>query len=392
MALGLPDRHTATYLDPRLGASYAPNKTLVFRTSYTVDSTFPDLAGIERLPASYLGYPATSIFPSAQSQALLTGLTPYNGLKASHVNAFDLGGEKGFDLPGFFHGAYRFGLDGFRRVGYDLIQADTPNLAAFGTYNALDPAQSGLPIRYTNAGKSHASGYDLTLAKRLVHDTDMEWSGFVTYTHLVSKATAGNYNTNYEPFYAQYLSGTPGVTDAALRTLISQNEVQTSWDQTHTVQVVANKRYLKFLMATILLDAGSGYPYSGATANEFTGGFATNDAQHSSFALGGATFHQVPVVTSGNTLQATSPIIGQTGWHYKFTLNNDLFVAKTTSLFLNIDNVFNRKTVLAQSPTTAAGQPFYSAPSAAYPQGLIYYGNSINLTPRFVSFGIRTRF
>ena len=222
----------------------------------------------------------------------------------------------------------------------------------------------------------------LQFTKRLVNKTD--WNGFATYTGLVSKATSTDYDTAYLPYYVQYLNGTPGLTDANFRDLINNNEVPTSWDQKHTVAVVANKRIWKFFDTTIFMDAGSGFPFSG--------GLGSNDAQHQSFTEEGASFNQVPVVVNGNALQANAPIVGSTGWHYKFTLNSNFHIQENTTVFLNIDNIFTRNTATNLSTTTLSGETFYHAPSAAFPQGQVYYGASTVLTPRFLSFGVRTKF
>lgn len=222
----------------------------------------------------------------------------------------------------------------------------------------------------------------MILSKRLVKKTDL--NGFMSYTNLTAKGTATDYDTGYLPYYVQYLQGTPGLTDANFRQLINSNEVSTSWDQKHTVAVVANKRIFKFFDTTAFLDAGSGFP--------FTGGLGSNDSQHQSFAQEGAAFNQVPVVVNGNTLQPNSPIIGRTGWHYKFTLNSNFHVAEQTTLFVNVDNIFTRKTATVLATTTLSGLPYYRAPTAAFPQGQIYYGSQTVLTPRFLSFGVRTKF
>jgi hypothetical protein len=376
-----PKSHTVSYTDPRIGATYSPSKTLVFRTSYGQNSEFPDTRRVEVLPGAVLGYPQTSVNQNSQVNRFLRNYAPYSPLGAIHTKSFDIGAEKGFNLNSFLNGSYTFALNGFRRNGSNQIQQEAPNYANLGVFSSTF-ANSGRPYYYTNEGHSHTSGFDMILNKRLVKKSD--WNGFASYTNLTARGTSTDYDTGYLPYYVNYLLGTPGLTDANFRQLINSNEVSTSWDQKHTVAIVANKRVWKFFDTTVFMDAGSGFPLSG--------GVGSNDAQHQSYTTGTASFNEVPVVVNGNALQSNNVTVGRTGWHYKFTLNSNFHIKEDTTLFLNIDNVFTRKTATVLATTTLQGQQYYHAPSAAFPQGQIYYGAQTVLTPRFLSFGVRTKF
>ena len=150
------------------------------------------------------------------------------------------------------------------------------------------------------------------------------------------------------------------------------------------------KRYTKLLESSLILDAGSGFPFSNGLGNVG----ATTDAQHTTFTSGTTgIFQEVPITLfNQHTLQPLNPTVGQSGWHYKISLNTNFYLTPTTNLFFDVDNVFDKQTVLAYSTVDQAGAPYYSAPTAAYPQGRIYYGPSTIITPIFATFGFRTKF
>ena len=382
----VPSHHSVSYTDPRLGATYSPDKSIVFRASIGQESIFPDTRRVLSIPGALTNRPGTTdpTIPAnqiTQVNRFLRSNVLYNPLGAQHTKSLDIGADKGFNLASIVPGSYTFGLNAFRRDSRNTLQVEVPNYANYGVFSGT-LANSGRPFRFTNEGKLKSSGFSSILSKRLVKKTDT--NGFISYTNLVAKGSSTRYDTGYEPYYVSYLNGTPGLTDASFRNLINSNLVPTSWDQKHTVAVVANKRIWKFFDTTAFLDAGSGFP--------FTGGQGSNDAQHQSFTQDGATFNNVPVVVSGNALQANNAIVGRTGWHYKFSLNSNFHVKEDTTVFLNIDNVFTRKTATVLSTSTISGDTFYHAPSAAFPQGQVYYGANTILTPRFVSFGVRTKF
>lgn len=396
------NKFTPHYVDPRIGVTYAPKNDLIFRSSFGTQSQFADTYRVETLPYSYFNLPgiAPTVYAGdineeggaanvsnrilSQRKSVLNNYAPFNPLKPAHSNNFDLGVEKGFNLKGFLTGQYAVGLTGFRRVAYDLIQYNRPSFDIVNT-----PTSQSLPRYYDNGGKGHTSGIEFILSKRPVNKTD--WNGFASYTNQSAKATNSNFDTGYIPYFYNAASGDPSLTDADYRRLDAQ-EYPLSYDQKHTVAVVANKRVWKWFDTTVVLDAGSGFPFAGGSQSDgsFFGG---GDPQHSEKALGGADFTQVPtVLLDGKTIQPINPIVGRTGWHYKFSLNSNFHLTETTNAFLNIDNVFTRNTPTTYATVTQAGQIYYTQPSAAYPQGRVYYGPSTILSPRFVSFGIRMKF
>ena len=158
-----------------------------------------------------------------------------------------------------------------------------------------------------------------------------------------------------------------------------------------TIGVDVTKRFNKLFETSIILDAGSGFPFSGGS-NALVNG-ASTDAQHTSQTIGNATYQEVPVTLFDRTaLQPLNPTAGRSGWHYKISLNSNFYLTPTTSLFFDVDNVFDKKTVLNYATATQAGAPYYEGPSAQFPQGRVYYGPSTIITPIFATFGFRTKF
>ena len=366
--------YSSSYTDPRLGVTYSPDNSIIFRTSYGINSQFPDGRRVEVYPSALTGAAATATNVRQQEVRLLRNLAPFNPLKPSRTYDFNIGVEKGFAIPtSLVNGSYSASLNLFRRRMTNQIVYNLPDYSTYGTATAY-------PVTYDSKGRGHAAGADFVITKRLIRKTD--WNGFASYTNITARAQT-EYNNGYIPYYVTNLSGFPGLTDADYRGLV-QNEVATQYDQKHTVGVVVNKRVFKFFDTSVILDAGSGYPYAG--------GVGGSDAQHSSFSQGDASFNQVPIVVNGNTLQPNNPIAGRTGWHYKFSWNSNFRVNEDSSFFLNIDNVFTRKTAIVKATSTLSGATFYNGPSAAFPQGQIYYGAQSVTTPRFISFGVRTKF
>ncbi len=183
----------------------------------------------------------------------------------------------------------------------------------------------------------------------------------------------------------------PFLSDEEYRQL-NRREFAPDYDQRHTVAVVANKRLHRNFETTLILDAGSGFPFAGGAPNE-PGSFGSAGAQYGSVLLGDADFGQVPVILpNGRTLQPQNPVVGRSGWHYKISINNNFYLNDNSWLFLNVDNVFNRKFVTNFGTQSNAGTIYYNEPSPEFPQGSIYYGPTTVVTPIFLSFGIRTRF
>ena len=210
----------------------------------------------------------------------------------------------------------------------------------------------------------------------------------MSYTNQIARATSSNFDTGYVPYFANaFISEGPllGLNDAQFRAL-NNKQYSTSYDQRHTVGVVINKRINKFIEESAFLDAGSGFPFQNL-------GGGGSDPQHAQNAVGAATFNEVPILLPDQrTLQPLNPVIGRSGWHYKITLNTNFNVTPSTTLFMNVDNIFDRKTVVNYSTATQAGTPYQLPPTAEYPQGKIYYGPSTIITPIFFTFGFRHKF
>jgi outer membrane receptor protein involved in Fe transport len=363
--------YTDSYVDPRAGLNYTPNKDLVFRAAFGANSQFPDTHDVEILfPEDYGQVSAAS--GSAQLARLQGRYAQFNKLGTEHSNNYELGVEKAFNYKG---GSWAANLTTFQRYQYDLIQY------ARTSYNPLGGLRS-----FDNSGHGRASGVEFILSKKKVNDSDL--NGFFSYTNQVAKATNSAFDTGYLPYFYNAFAGDPNISDGDFRKFDLQ-EYPTTYDQRHTVAIVANKKLNKWFETSFILDAGSGYPFVNGLANVGEGA----DAQHSEQGIGSADFTQVPITGLDKTsLQPLNPVAGRSGWHYKVSINSNFYLSKLTNLFLNVDNVFDKKTVLAYSTTTQAGQSYYDPPSAQYPQGRIYYGNSTIITPIFLSFGVHTKF
>ncbi len=377
--------YDAHYVDPRLGVTYSPQRDLVFRSSYAVESQFPDSRLPEVLFPQNTGTAATSTNSATQLKGLQGRYAQSNRLGASHANNFDLGVEKGLTASGlgFLNGTYSASLTGFTRKQYDLIQ-----LTRVQYNNPATGFASGVR-GYNNAGHGRASGLEFKLGKNVSARDPYALNGFVSYTNQVVRATSSDFDTGYAPYY--YLAFVnSGISDAALR-FGNNQEFATSYDQRHTIGVDLTKRFNKLFETSLILDAGSGFPFSGGTG-ALVGGQGA-DAQHTIQGAGAATFQEVPVTLFDKTsLQPLNPTAGRSGWHYKISLNSNFYLTPTTSLFFDVDNVFDKKTVLNYATTTQSGTPYYEGPSAAFPQGRVYYGASTIITPIFATFGFRTKF
>lgn len=363
---------TDSYVDPRLGLNYSPKKDLVFRASFGANSQFPDSHDVEILfPEDYGSAPSASS-AAAQLARLKGRYSQYNKLGTEHSNNYELGVEKAFNVA---NSSWSANATLFQRYQYDLMQYTRVSYNPLGGLRGFD-----------NSGTGKASGLEFILTKKKVKDSDL--NGFVSYTNQVAKATNSAFDTGYLPYFYNAFAGDPNVSDADFR-FFNHERYPTTYDQRHTVSVVANKKLNKWFETSFVLDAGSGYPFVNGLANVGEGA----DSQHSEQGVGNSDFTQVPItLLDKTTLQPLNPIAGRSGWHYKLSINSNFYMTKTTNLFLNVDNVFDSKTVLAYSTQTQAGQTYYDPPSAAYPQGRIYYGNSTIITPVFVSFGIHSKF
>lgn len=376
------------YLDPRLGAAYSPNRDLVFRTSYSVNSQFPE--------TEFLGYEApldsghvspTATDPVAQQKYMHSHYSQYNKLGASHSNDFDLGVEKALTVPGsseWLGGPYTVSLTGFKRRQYDLLQAN---------YNSY--TGNPYPTYYNNDSTGHASGFEFVLQKRAKKTGDL--NGFFSYTNSVIKASSSDYDTQYIPYFASYVMGR--IPSGSLLTeadfdQLNRSEFPTSYDQRHTVAALVNKRFGKHFEESAILDAGSGFPFSGGTQTDGQSVIFGADPQHSDKMVGAeGEFAEVPTVLLDNkTLQPLNPTVGWSGWHFKISLNTTYHLTEDTSLFLNVDNIFDSNTIVNYATANQAGAIYYSQPTAQYPQGRVYYGPAAIISPIFLSFGFRQKF
>jgi hypothetical protein len=373
---------TTHYFDPRVGATYSPVRDFVLRSSYAVESQFSDSRLVERLfpEDNNVNIAPTAKSGPAQLKYLQGRYAQYNKLGPNHANNFDLGFDKGFNLSGLgaFNGGYTFSATGFDRKQYDLIQ-----LTRLG-YSPLKGVRG-----YDNSGHGHASGAEFKLGKSASARDPYAVNGFVSYTNQVAKATSSDFDTGYASYFYTAFAGDTLTTEGQFRSQNGQ-EYATTYDQRHTIGVDLTKRFNKLFETSIILDAGSGFPFNNALANVGE----SSDAQHSQQTFGNnASFGEVPVTLfDKHTLQPFNPTVGQSGWHYKISLNSNFYLTPTTSVFFDVDNVFDKKTVLNYSTVNQAGTPYYDAPSAAYPQGRIYYGPSTIITPVFATFGFRTKF
>ena len=374
--LGDVNSYDDHYVDPRIGITYSPVRDLAIRSSYAVESQFPDSRLPEVLFPQNTGTAATALNSATQLAGLQGRYAQFNRLGASHANNFDLGVEKGLTASGlgFLNGTYSASLTGFTRKQFDLIQLTRVGYAPLAGVRGYD-----------NSGHGHASGVEFKLGKNPSARDPYAINGFVSYTNQVVRATSSDFDTGYAPYFYNAFAGS-GISDAAIRFGDNQ-EFATSYDQRHTIGADVTKRFNKLFETSIILDAGSGFPFSGGTG-ALVGGQGA-DSQHTIV----GNYGEVPVTLFDKTaLQPLNPTAGRSGWHYKISLNSNFYLTPTTSLFFDVDNVFDKQTVLNYATTTQSGTPYYEGPSAAFPQGRIYYGASTIITPIFATFGFRTKF
>jgi len=251
----------------------------------------------------------------------------------------------------------------------------------------------GIRVNYDNEGKQKASGFEFAFRK--IQRRPSDWNGFVSYTNQVVRTNSSLYDTAYAPYFVNYSGSGTGFTEGQLQGL-ARKQFAPSWDQRHTVAVVATKRVNKLLESTFILDAGSGLPFFPAATNTNGGtygavgtGFAEISGTNSGSA---ASFTNVPISIGGGNLPSINPVTGYTGWHYKISINSDFNLTQDFSLFLNVDNVFDKKTALSLATGTFSGEPYYTAPTAAYPQGQEVFRYQSKITPVFITFGFRQKF
>ncbi len=403
---------TKHYVDPRLGINYSPDPTLKFTTSLAESSQFADTRLIETLfpensasgvgtftslnpgnPADFAGLDPnrlTGTQRATQYGRLLSRYRQVNQLGPQHAHNFDLGVAKSFSLNGVpvISGDYAVTLTGYRHQQYDLIQLNRLFFVAPTSVPAAGQTAGTVfgQRTYDTSGKGHASGLEFQLSKRARNPND--FNGFISYTNQVARATSSSFDTGYTPYFNLTfgsLGPTLGLNDAQYRALNNKGYA-TSYDQRHTVAVVANKRINKFFEESAVLDAGSGFPFVAAIG----GGV---DPQRASQGFNNATFGEVPILLADQkTIAPLNPVVGRSGWHYKISLNSSIILTPDTSLFVNVDNVFDKKTVVSYSTASPSGASYYIPPTAEYPQGRIYYGPNTIITPVFFTVGFRHKF
>ena len=368
---------TDVYFDPRAGIAYSPTRDLQFHTSATRFSQFPETRyNVYLSPQETGGVFPTTATNATKQQARIDSRYHLQRLKPYYSENFDLGVDKAFKA---FNDNYAISLTGFTKKQYDLL---TENLASYAAGN------SPFPIVYDNSGRGQASGAEFVFSKKPRNDYDI--NGFVSYTNQVAKATSSAFDTGYVPYFGSFVTD-PNITDAQYSSLNKQ-QFSPSYDQRHTVAAVVSKRFNHLFGTSIVLDAGSGFPYNRGVASD--GVYQPADGQHGEKLVGGnADLTEVPVLLSGAQLSPLTPVVGHSSWHYKFSLNSDIFLTPDTNLFVNVDNVFDRLTATVISTTDANGKIYYTGPTAAQPQGSIHYGPGAgSITPIFLSFGFRHKF
>ena len=396
-SIGQPDptKFTTKSTDPRLGLNYSPSPDLTFRTSYTINSQHADERRIQRLGPEDVDVTGTSLAANPLQQSKDAQISQgFNRVNLSHSKDFDLGVEKAFNLKnGLAQGLYTFSVTGYNKYGYDLAfqtnQDYTTQQSNVGATIGGVKFPSGFHnIGYDNSGTQHASGFEFSFQKKQRKPSD--WNGFVSYTNQVVRTNSSLYDTAYVPYFVAF-EGT-NFDNATLHAL-AHKEFAPSWDQRHTVGVVASKRFTKLFESSFILDAGSGLPFYGSsTSSGGLGAIGNGFANIGATTTGGAEFTQVPVISNGTNLPSLNPVTGHTGWHYKISINSNFYLTPDFSLFLNVDNVFDKKTALSLATGTFSGDPYYVAPSAEYPQGQEVFRYQSKLTPTFVTFGFRERF
>ena len=306
--VNVPDAYTTKTTDPRLGLTYTPIPDLTFRTSYTVNSQRPDMRRLQRLGPGDLGDVGTASSAAdlvAEDKAASNyGVHSFNRLSLSHSHDFDLGVEKGFRAPtGPLEGSYSASLTGYNKWVNNLAFLNAPNYAAYPFVHTA----------YDNEGKEKASGFEFQFRKIQRHPSD--WSGYVSYTNQVVRTNSSYYDTAYIPYAVLELASSGAFTEGQLQGLARQ-QFAPSWDQRHTVGVVATKRLNKLFETTFILDAGSGLPFfPGATSS---GG--------GNFGAVGAGFAEITGLTTGGAGDFTNvPISDRRGQAARPQSDNRLY-------------------------------------------------------------------
>ena len=391
---GNPGGYTTKSTDPRLGLAYSPSPDLTFRSSYGVNSQRPDARRIQRVAPIDVDAIGTTLNsnPLSQSQAD-SGVIPLSRLKLAHAKDFDLGVEKAFAFnQGVGQGLYSVSLTGYKKYVYDLTYENPPN---------YDPnAGPTTPYLYNNDGRSHVSGVEISLRK--IQRKPSDWNGYINYTNQVARANVLSANA-YLPTFSVVEAGNPFFGDSATTPGLASNqnlrslnhiEFPTDADQRHTVGIVIGKRLSHLFEGSLILSAGSGLPFFGTATNDGTFGASVGPGFAATHTItgGDSNFTQVPILLSGNQLPTVNPVTGRTSWNYKISATTSFNLTQDFSLFLDVDNIFDRKTALSIATGSISGEPYYSAPTPQYPQGQEHFGPNSILTPVFLQFGFRQKF
>jgi outer membrane cobalamin receptor len=351
-------------LDPRLAVAYSFDRRTVLRSSWGMLSQYARSSQIERLFPGDLGY--NTRYGPTHGPRMLSQYVPNPLLGPERAKAFDVGVEHALG-----NGLVATGTL-FRRNEQDLVELEFTN--PFFRFRGGAPGQRN----NVNAGTNHSSGLEFKLETK--RPTKSGFSGWLSYTYLNALGT----NDYYGPAkgWAWYATDPSVTTEAQLRRLMAR-EYPLSWGQQHTFAFVVNKNFGKKFQANLVLDSGSGFPYGQSGLDQ--GG---PDPQH--VTVDG---NSVPILVNGR-LQPNQPVVGWTGWHHKLSLNSSYHMSKSTSFFLNVDNLFNIKKPTAlvwYDPATLAIIGMNPA-TAEHPNGYVSYKPYSVTTPLFISLGVTHRF
>ncbi len=389
----LEGNFTKTAADPRLGIVYSPSKTTAFKAAADTTSQFADAGRVEYIAPEIAGFGTYDTVPGDEAAVLASRYAPSKP-DAQHQNNYELGWAQAITIPTdgpigkTFGGAYTFTATTFQDKEYNLLDYSRPNIV--GSV-AAGWHLSG-PRSYISNGTGHSTGVEAELAKPAKGRYDQSYNGFLSYTNDTVRRTSSFFDGTYVPYFANAFYEVPGLTQQQFAAGLT-SESAPSWDQKHTVYAELNKRVTKLVNLHLNLDAGSGYPFVIGVSNlgALGAGLAPSvDSQHTYSVADN--FASVPVVMPNGSLQPLNSTPGRSGWHYKFGLNADFDVAQNFSLFVETDNIFDRKTTTIYSTVDAYGNLYYSKPTFAHPQGQVYYGPNTILLPEYVSFGVRLKF
>jgi len=357
----LDDDYDVSHVDPRLGASFALDEKTVFRSTWGKLSQFARSSMVERL------------FPFDDEYQTQYGQTQQARMEAAYVRSMELGAERAeaFDLgvERQLGGSVVASLTAFQRDEKDLVQLRFTN--PYFRFRGGPPGARD----NVNAGTNQSSGLEFKLEQR--RPSRSGFSGWLAYTYLDATGTSEYYGPSKG--WAWYATDPSVTTEQELQDL-ERRRFPVSWAQEHTMALVVNKKFGRRFETTMIVDAGSGFPF-GQSGMDLGG----TDPQH---APGG-----VPILLNGQ-LQPNRPIVGRTGWHSKLSLNTSFHLSPTTSFFVNVDNLLNLK----KATSMVWYDPFTLSPigqrdaTPEYPNGYMEYRPYSVVNPLFISAGVQRRF